>query len=97
MDAKTRYPRRLKLQAAMTRVWQVLLLNEVDGIEADRRTALMAAGLGRMLLSFCQQAGLTPAEAVPVKPDATRFVKILTDRRRATKARTLRKRRSRSG
>src|SRR5437763_987578 len=73
MDAKTRYRRHLKLQAALTRVMEVLVRNEAAGIPPDRTTSLMAWQVYVKLMAFIKASGLAPAE-LPVHTDLARFV-----------------------
>jgi hypothetical protein len=84
MNAKQRYRQRLKVQAALTRVMDVLANNEVSGIAPDRTTALMAAQVIGNLLGFCKKAGLRGNEAIPDKADLSRFIKLKKDREKET-------------
>jgi hypothetical protein len=97
MNAKTRYRHRLRLQAALRRVFEVLLQNQAAGIRPDRTTALMAAQVNVTLLHFMREAGLTPEESVPLASDGpldiSRFLKLVADKRRETAARRRRQRR----
>src|SRR5262249_51475244 len=58
MNAKQRYGRRLRLQAALARVARVLAAHHKDGIPADRTTALVAAEVAQLLLWFASKAGV---------------------------------------
>ncbi len=73
MDTKTRYRNRLKLQAALTRLMEVLAENVADGIPADRTTALMAWQVVGNLLPFVKASDLDPAD-LPDHSDFSRFV-----------------------
>jgi|SRR5581483_2407617 len=65
MNAKTRYRQRLKMQAALTRVLQVLFHNTEHGIRPDRTTAKMAAEVIRRLFLFCGAAGMAVLDDWP--------------------------------
>jgi hypothetical protein len=93
MDAKTRYRRRLKLQAALTRVMELLAENVGDGIRPDATTALMAAQVIAKLIPFGTAAGLGPQELLPDKSNLSRFQKHIKDRQRETAARRQRRKR----
>jgi hypothetical protein len=90
MDARTRYRRRLRLQAALTRVLLVLAGNAEAGIPADRTTALMMVQVMKQFLAFVREAGIRSAEvqAMLGEPaDLERFVKLIRDRKKETHAR----------
>jgi hypothetical protein len=84
MDAKTRYRRRLKLQAALRRLIEVYVSNSVAEIPPDRTTALMAAQVMGNLIGFCEDAGVASQSA---RPDSARFEKRIKDKQRETAAR----------
>jgi hypothetical protein len=87
MDAKTRYRRRLKLQAAMTRLMEVLATNVQDRIPPDRTTALMMGQVVAKLIHFTGAAGLSPAETLPDRSDLSRFTQLKKARKKETRAR----------
>jgi hypothetical protein len=86
MDAKTRYRRRLKLQAALARVLEVYTENARDGIPADKTTAELAGIVVEWLKRFMQQAGVARPDPRQ-EPDYSRYAHVLIDRRKATGAR----------
>jgi hypothetical protein len=87
MDAKTRYRQRLKLQAALTRVIEVFIKNDVAGITADRTTAELAAQVVVWLRPFIRDAGVALPDPSKQEPDTARFGHVLRSRRRETSAR----------
>ncbi|MFL5909286.1 MAG: hypothetical protein ACJ768_01765 [Gaiellaceae bacterium] len=91
MDAKTRYRRRIKLQAALARVLEVLCGNAADGIPPDRTTALLAGQVARWLTQWVDDAGVDlPAGD---EPDRARYeYLILSKLKDAAKARARRRR-----
>src|SRR5687768_10630203 len=93
MDAKTRYRRRLKLQAALARVLEVLAANVGDGIPPDRASALLAWQAVVKLAAFIEGAGVEP----PAGSDLSRAVHILRARHRETRARYRRREKRRTG
>ena len=90
MDAKTRYRNRLKLQAALTRVIELMNDNAEAGIVPDRTTALVAWQLSARLQLFVKAAIPDPAE-LPVKRDLSRPIKLIQSRKKETAARYGRK------
>jgi hypothetical protein len=90
MDPKTRYRQRLKLQAALTRVMEVLAGIVAEEITPDRTTALMASQVLGKLLSFIKAAGLEPAD-LPVKSDLSRFLNLKRARLKETHKRKIRR------
>ena len=80
MNRQQRYRRRLKLQAALLRVLEVLADNTAENIPPDRTTALMSWGVVRQLLPFIQTAGLDPEGL----PDLTRFLHLKQARQKET-------------
>ena len=87
IDAKQRYRRRLKLQAALTRVVQVLARHLSDKIPADRTTALLAAEAVRGLVTFIKAAGLAERLYTQDDPDLQRFADLIKARKKETAAR----------
>jgi hypothetical protein len=85
MNAKQRYRKRLKLQAALARMIRVLANNGMNGIPADRTTALLAWQAIALLVPFVKAAGMNPS-VVPEK-DLSRYVFLLEARRKQTRAR----------
>lgn len=72
MNAKQRYKRRLRLQAAISRTIHVLVRHLEDEIPPDPTTALLASQLVKALGGFCQDAGVDPMRA-PDQPGVDRF------------------------
>ncbi len=88
MNAKTRYRQRLKVQAALVRLMEVLATNGAEAVPADRTTALMAAQVAKFLAIFIGKAGV----GLPDEPDLSRFVHLKQSRLKETKARSRRRR-----
>jgi hypothetical protein len=82
MDAKTRYRQRLKVQAALTRVLEVLADKVAEQIPPDRTTAVMAWQVVRKLLPFIQGAG-----GLPDGSELCRFVYLKKARQERAPAR----------
>jgi hypothetical protein len=92
MDAREkRYRQRLKLQAALARVLEVLTRNAVAGIPPDRTTGKLAAQVVVFLTRFTLQAGVELPNPTTEGSDLARYAKLLADRKKATKARYRRK------
>jgi hypothetical protein len=92
MDRKTRYRRRIKVQAAMTRLMEALGDLALEGVPPDRTTALMAWQVAETLRTFIRRAGLNDDD----EPDRSRFLQLKHSRQRESAARRHRKaRRSR--
>jgi hypothetical protein len=87
MDAKTRYRRRLKLQAALGRVMEMLAHNVAGRIPPDRKTSLLAGQMIQALLCFGSEAGLTENELHPPEPGLDRSLDLKRARKRETSAR----------
>src|SRR5262249_55176908 len=87
MDAKERYRQRLKLQAALARVIEVLGRNGTEGIPADRMTGELAAQVVIWLVRFVTQAGVKLPDPSKEGPDLSRYVKVLKARKKETRAR----------
>jgi hypothetical protein len=95
MNAKTRCRHRHKMQAALTRVLDVLFDNHEQGIAPDRTTALMAWEVFVVLRHFIQPA-IPDAKTLPDRYDRSRFVKLICDRKKETQRRYLRGARGRA-
>jgi hypothetical protein len=90
MDAKTRHRQRLKLQAALARVLEVLLDNAVAKIPPDKITAKLAVQLVAWLSGYAADAGV-PLLRWSEEPDISRAKYLIGARRKATGARYTRR------
>jgi hypothetical protein len=92
MDAKTRYRRRLKVQAALTRLLEALAVNAEAGIPPDRTTALLAVQVLKKLVPFAVLGTRTDlADLLESDSDLSRAAKLIGDRKRETAARKRRR------
>ncbi len=90
MNAKTRYRQRLKVQATLVRLMEVLADNGAEAIPPDPTTALMAWQAVRKLLPFIKASGLDAAAlAAPdgSGSDLARFGRLKQARQKATHSR----------
>lgn len=95
MNRKQVYRRRLRLRSMLGQLMDTMTSNKAAGIEADHRTATMAARVIRGLMAFCTEAGLTLSEVAECKVDFEQFKRIRFERIRQSRKRNDRARRAR--
>jgi hypothetical protein len=74
MDAKSRYRLQLKLQAALTRVGEVLAQFQKEGLKPNGRTALMAAGVQDALAPIAQKLGNHVPQVDDIHPPIVEYM-----------------------
>jgi hypothetical protein len=93
MNAKTRYRQRLKLQSAISRLFDLLLDHmAVEEIAPDPTTARMAWHMKGLLETFISKSGLEVWK-LPINPDAPdldRFWQLIKKRKNETAKRKVR-------